>query len=293
MSVSELVILISDRLKKIHEDPVSRQQDAWWILQAITKKNEAQLLAEKDVTLTATEQAQLEDWLKKHVDDSMPLQYLLGTVPFGDLEMLVEPPTLIPRPETEEWCLDLIGQLKKISDQRLTILDIGSGTGCIALTLAKHLPLATVYAVDISEKALALSKKNAQHNRIKNITFLKSDIFSQLEPTLKFDLIVSNPPYISQTEWETLEPSVTKWEDPRALMDGPDGLNIIRNIIEHAPRRLKLNSAMSEHAIPQLMIEIGYQQGPAVLELLTKAGFRKCFIKKDLEGKDRVACAEL
>ncbi len=293
MSISELINLISNRLKKIHEDPVARQQDAWWILQAITKKNEAQLLAAKEITLTQEEQSQVDDWLKKHVDDAMPLQYLLGTVPFCDLEIVVEPPTLIPRPETEEWCFNLIEQLKKLTDQRITILDIGTGSGCVALALAKNFPKAQIYAVDISEIALTLSKKNAQQNQIKNVTFIKSDIFSQLESQLKFDLIVSNPPYITQEEWLTLEPSVTKWEDQRALIAGQDGLDIIRRIIEQAPRWLQPNNEMSEHRIPQLMIEIGYLQGPATSELLSKAGFRKSYIKKDLEGKDRVACAEL
>jgi release factor glutamine methyltransferase len=293
MVISELIHSITDRLKTIHNNPVECQQDAWWMVQAITKKSEAELLAQRDITLSPDQQKMLDEWLTKHVGQKMPLQYLLGNVPFCGLDILVEPPTLIPRPETEEWCYNLIEQLKTLPNQRLSILDIGCGSGCIAIALAKNFPQALVYAVDISDKALDLSKKNAQLLQAPNITFLKSDVFDQLKPPLKFDLIVSNPPYIAADEWAHLAPSVTQWEDAKALVAGPEGLNIIDKIIQHAPRWLMPNKDMLDHHVSQLMIEIGYRQGDKVRSLLEKAGFKNSHIKKDLEGKDRVACATL
>jgi release factor glutamine methyltransferase len=293
MIISELIHSIAERLKKIHDNPVECQQDAWWMLQAITKKSEAELLAQKDIVLLPEQQKLLDDWLNKHIAQHEPLQYLLGTVPFCGLDILVEPPVLIPRPETEEWCCRLIEQLKTMPNKNLTILDIGSGSGCLAIALAKNFPQAQVYAVDISDKALALSKKNARAQHVTNITFLKSNVFDQLKPPLKFDLIVSNPPYIPAKQWTTLDPSVTQWEDQKALIAGPQGLDIIDIIIQHASGWLKPNKEMQERNIPQLMIEINYDQGQKVQALLTKAGFRDSRIQKDLEGKDRVACASI
>ena len=293
MTVSELIHSISQRLNKTHEHPQECQQEAWWLLQAITKKSEAGLLAQKNIELSAEEQKKLDQWLTQHIDQAMPLQYILGSVPFCDLEIMVETPVLIPRPETEEWCCNLIESLKKLSLQKFSILDIGSGSGAIALALAKNFPNSTVIGVDIADHALSLSKRNAQKNQVKNVTFLKSNLYSGLEKSIKFDLIVSNPPYIATREWKSLSPSVTDWEDKNALLAGPEGLDIITTIIEQAPRWLKPNEEMSQYDIPQLLIEIGYWQGDLVKKLLHDAGLRSIRIQKDLEGKDRVACASL
>lgn len=293
MAVNELIHSISQRLKKIHEDPQECQQEARWLLQAITKKSEAELLAQKNIELSTDEEKMLEQWLTQHIDQAMPLQYILGSVPFCNLEIMVETPVLIPRPETEEWCCNLIERLKKLSPQKFSILDIGSGSGAISLALAKNIPSSTVIGVDIADHALSLSKRNAQKNQVKNVTFIKSNLYAGLEKTTKFDFIVSNPPYIATREWESLAPSVTEWEDKDALLAGPEGLDIISVIIEQAPRWLKPNEEMAQHNIPQLLIEIGYWQGELVTKLLHEAGLRSIHLLKDLEGKERVACASL
>lgn len=269
------------------------EEHAWWIIEAITGKKRSHLIAHHTISLTAEQQATLDRWLHALINEHMPLQYLIGSVPFGNLEILVEPPTLIPRPETEEWCLNLIDQLQKLKNTKLTILDMCTGSGCIALALAQALPQATIYATDISHKALALAKKNAIHNKINGVTFLHSDLFDSLSDLFKFDIIVTNPPYIDQKEWATVPTSVSQWEDTKALIAPGNGLAIIETIIKTAPHYLQENKELKENVIPQLLIEIGHQQGQAVRTLMANYSYESISIKKDLAHKDRLACGRI
>lgn len=289
--VLDIITSIMKRLEKIHTDSVSRQQDAWWVLQALTKKSEAELLALSTVALSPQQTAQLEQWLDAHINEHKPLQYILGNVPFNSLTIKVEPPILIPRPETEEWSYNLGQELAHLKNKRITIADVCSGTGCIALGLAKVSSSFNVYATDISEHAIALGKQNAQLNSVKNATFIHSDLLDNIDMT--FDLIVSNPPYIPDGAWKDLNPSVTQWEDKQALISGKDGLDCIRKLIKQAHSKLVLNKEFKEQHIPQLVIEIDYTQGQHVQQLLSHQGFSSSRIVKDLEGKDRVVYAEL
>jgi len=288
-TVAQIIIAIAQRLAQRHpHDIVARQQDAWWMLEAITHKTEAQLLAHKDFKLSDKEAAELDKWIDMHVNHAAPIQYLIGWVPFDEVKILTRPPVLIPRPETEEWVINLIEQLEKVTTP-LTILDIGAGTGCIAIALAHALPHAQVYAADISQESLKLAAENIRYNQIKNVTLVASDLFAQL-PKMKFDLIVSNPPYIAPSEWQTLAPSVTQWEDKRALLADDEGLAIIGAIAEQAPGWLR---DTVPNNLPQVVIEFGYRQGPAVQKLFSEAGYRAVEIRQDLEGKDRVVYARV
>ncbi|MDP3889005.1 MAG: peptide chain release factor N(5)-glutamine methyltransferase [bacterium] len=289
-AVISLIHTITEQLKNRFGIP---EQHAWWILEEITKKNKAQLLAQETIELTAAQEQKLQIWIDKLVNQNMPLQYLIGSVSFADLEILVEPPVLIPRPETEQWCLNLITQLKKLKKQNLAILDLCTGSGCIALALAKALPSAKIYATDISKQALALAHKNAIHNQINTVTFLHSDLFADISTAFTFDLIVCNPPYVSPSEWQSLEPSVTQWEDKNALVANNEGLAIIKKIISHAPAYLHANNEMKQHDIPQLIIEIGYKQADTVQKLMESHGFSTIQIQKDLAGKDRIVCGRV
>lgn len=292
IAVVDIIRLLEEQLATRYPDKILQNQTAWWMLEAITKQHKAYLLAHKTIDLTVQQQQALNNWIHQQVHQHMPLQYLLGSVPFGDLEILVEPPILIPRPETEEWCMNLIEQLKRIQNTSLTILDLCSGSGCIGLALAQALPASHVYAIDIAQQAIQLGMVNAQHNAIQNITFINSDLFTQA-PNITFDLIVSNPPYIPTEEWQELDLSVTKWEDPHALIADDHGLKIIKQIITQAPRYLKSNTELAQHGIYQLTIEIDPPQAQAVCNLLHDAGFVHTAITKDLEGKERIVSGSL
>jgi len=279
---------IEQQLKTVYKDSTLCRQYAWWILEEITRHEKEQLLAGHIIQLNEQQFKKLNEWLDKLVNKHMPLQYLIETVPFNDIEILLNPPILIPRPETEEWTIKLIKQLKQLENQKISILDIGTGTGCIALALAHELPQATIFAADISEKALKLAHINAIHNGITNAHFIKSNIFSGIPSSLKFDIIVSNPPYISDKEWAQLDMSVTEWEDKSALVAEQEGLSIIESIIKDACCFIKFNEELTEKNIPNLLIEIGYNQGKEVSNLMEKSNITTIAVEKDLEKQDRI-----
>ena len=279
---------IEKKLAEKYNDPTLCLQYSWWILEALTGQKKEQLIARSFTDLTPQQLDQLDEWMESLVNKSKPLQYIMGTAPFMDLKLFLKIPTLIPRPETEEMSADLVDQLEKLKNQKINVLDIGTGTGCIGLLIAKSLPNAQVYATDIADTALELAQINAKENNVENITFIKSDVYNSIPSGLQFDLIVSNPPYISLQEWNDLDDSVTQWEDRGALIAQKEGLAIIERIAQDAPKFLRENKEMERHNIPQLVLEIGYKQGQAVSKLLENAGFDAITIKKDLEGKDRV-----
>lgn len=283
-----LVSEIKKKLLPVYPDPHLRQQYAWWTLQAITGLSQAELISTPDFQLSEEQENKLFHWLDALVNAHMPIQYLIGSVPFNGLEILVKEPVLIPRPETEEWILNLIEQLTKLENQNLHILDLCTGTGCIALALAKALPAASILATDISEQALELAQKNAELNRIENITFIASDLFEDIVLDHRFDLIVCNPPYISPEEWKTLDRSVMAWEDKRALVADDNGLALIKKIIMQAPAYIRPNPELAAHNIPQLMLEIGHTQAPAMSAFMEQAGYDHVHVIQDLEHKNRV-----
>lgn len=277
--IKQIVQDLAQQLMPIYEHQATATDNAWWIIQAITKLSKTELLIKKDISLFPEQKTTLAQWVQKLVHEHMPLQYLLGTVPFLDLQIQVKPPILIPRPETEEWVANLIKNLKEKNQQPRTILDLCTGSGCIALALAHAFPKSSVSAADINPEALTLAQENAQKNQIKKIKFIESDLFEKIPPQ-RFDLIVSNPPYIDEKEWEQLAPEVKLWEDRGALVAPVKGLGLIALIVEQAADFL----APAGH----LSIEIGHKQGPQVNELFKKRGFKEVETVQDLHGKDRV-----
>lgn len=264
---------------------------AWWLLEAVTQKTRLQILTIPQFQLTAQEEELLRTWIMQHTQNDFPLQYLIGSVPFGPLTILVEQPILIPRPETEQWCASLISDLQRCADKPLTILDMCTGSGCIALWLAHAFPESTVYAVDISDQALALAQKNALHNNITNVRFLRSNLFDVFTPERQFDLIVSNPPYISPEAWSGLAPMVKHWEDRGALVAGHQGLEILQELVQKAPYFLKQQGPLTQEGIARLVLEIGYDQGEKVGILCKNRGFGIVKVLTDDAGRDRVVCA--
>ncbi len=292
-SFQELAHTVAHRLNQKYQDQPLAISYAWWMLETITAQPKAALIATSTLTLSHQEEEKLDIWINEQLQHHRPLQYLIGTVPFGECTIAVAPPTLIPRPETEEWCYTLINSFQKLPQRPLRILDIGTGSGCIAIALARALPTATLYAVDISSDALALAAKNAALNKVPHITFLQSNLFDALPADISFDLIVANPPYIAAEEWDMLDKSVQVWEDKGALIAPDNGLAIVKKIIETAPLYITPNHHLKAQNIPQLVIEIGYKQGPTVASLFQAAHFDTIKVEKDLAGNDRIVMGNM
>ncbi|MBR9853552.1 MAG: peptide chain release factor N(5)-glutamine methyltransferase [Algicola sp.] len=223
-----------------------------------------------------------------------PIQYILGTAHFMDLELQVNENVLIPRPETEElvqWILDTERSQSVIStplnDRSLHILDIGTGSGCIAIALAKNLPNAKVYALDVSKVALEVAQKNAQANGV-DITFLHQDILNNergfpSEPI--FDIIVSNPPYVRELEKNQIHKNVKDFEPHTALfVPDEDPMLFYRAIIDFAEKYL------SEKG--KLYFEINQYLGEETKELFRTRSFSEIELRKDMFGNDRMLKAD-
>jgi release factor glutamine methyltransferase len=208
-----------------------------------------------------------------------PLAYILGHQEFWSLDLMVNEDVLIPRPETEllvESILDI-----KLHQANLTIADLGTGSGAIALALAASMPNATVYATDLSEKAIAIAKLNAERLSVKNIHFVVGDWFSAL-PAMQFDVIVSNPPYVGRND-PFLAKNVADYEPHLALFAENDGLKAINDIIHYAPAYLKPGG--------HLFLEHGFQQAERISNIFAEVGYTDMTFKKDLAGLDRVIFA--
>lgn len=209
-----------------------------------------------------------------------PCQYILGQTEFYGLPLMVNEHVLIPRQDTELLIAEALKILNLQDTASKRVLDLCTGSGAIAIAIAAMCPVCKVTAIDISEQALLVAEKNAEMNGVRTISFVRSDLFSELDPDVRFDLIVSNPPYISDCEYEELMPEVKDHEPSLALKAGIDGLDCYRRLIAQAPGYLNPEGV--------LMVEIGYRQADAVTKLFQKAGFTDIRVMKDLAGLDRV-----
>ena len=211
-----------------------------------------------------------------------PIQYILGTAYFYSLPFEVNPSVLIPRPETEELVDRIIADNN--SSIKKNILDIGTGSGCIAITLQKKLETAHVYAVDISAEALNVAKRNAINNQV-NVTFIQTDILQpekvKKDLSCTFDIIVSNPPYIKQEEKKEMDRNVLDFEPHLALfVPDHDPLLFYRHIAELGKEKLNENGL--------LYFEINATCGEITCQMLQEKGYHKIQLIKDLSGKDRI-----
>ena len=286
--LAELIQYAIEQLFPLYTHPEA-ESVVWWMLSAITGKTKLELLFGQE-SLSDEHKIVFRQWLHEHTVNHKPLAYLIGSVPFMSSTIAVEPPLLIPRPETEEWVSGLIHMVQKLSNKKITILDLCSGTGALACALAQAVPEARVVAADISEIAVAVTRKNAAAHGVA-VTCIQSDLFSALSG-MQFDLIVTNPPYISHAVWQGLEPMVKDWEDYHALVAPEEGLYLIRSILEQAPNYLMHNPEMVSLGIPQLYCEIGYDQGVVALQLMQKY-FSRASLLQDYHGNDRVVCGSL
>jgi release factor glutamine methyltransferase len=221
------------------------------------------------------------DSILEQLKKEVPIQYLLGKTNFYGLYFEVNDNVLIPRPETEELVEWIINENKNIDkSKKIKILDIGTGSGCIAITLAKNLPNAEVYAIDVSKKALDTARKNAINNNV-DVTFMFQDILITDELKCKFDVIVSNPPYVRNLEKVEIKKNVLNYEPHLALfVDDNDALLFYRKIAELAKNNLLENG--------QLYFEINQYLGKEMIDLLGKMDFINIDLRKDIYDNDRM-----
>lgn len=265
------------------------QQEAWWLLSALLDMSRSKLLTTRQITLSEAQEEKLVDWINRRTNLKEPVQYLIGNVPFGKIEIATKAPVLIPRPETEEWCQRLIFELEQAS-RPLNILDLCTGSGCIALALAHGLPNATVTGVDISPDAIALAEENKKKLGLKNVNFMLSDLYGAVKGK-RFDLIVSNPPYLEYAEWQALPDTVQRWESRDALVGGPDGLDFYRKIVDGALLHIRQDGSRTMagfRMLPALVMEIGARQSHDVTTLVSTSTFSKTDCWNDCSGKSRV-----
>ena len=230
-------------------------------------------------------ESQLQDYndILKKLEQQIPIQYILGSTSFYGLEFEVNENVLIPRPETEElvsWILS-----NHDSSTHLKILDIGTGSGCIAIALAKNLPNAQVFAIDVSEKALATAKNNADRNEVK-VNFIKQDILNTENLEQSFDIIVSNPPYVRNLEKDEIKQNVLTHEPHLALfVEDQNALIFYDKIANLSQRHLNPNG--------QLYFEINQYLGKEMMQLLEQKGFSAIELRKDIYGNDRMVFGKI
>lgn len=220
----------------------------------------------------------------KRLGNQEPIQYIIGETEFFGMSFMVGKEVLIPRPETEEL-VDWIVKDQASKNTPITILDIGTGSGCIAISLAKNIPAAKVYALDVSEQAIEVAKSNAEKNKVV-ITFIHADILQTNDFFQSFDIIVSNPPYVRMLEKQEMKPNVLNNEPSVALFVSDDNpLIFYERIADLAKRKL------SEKGM--LYFEINQYLGKETKKMIENKGFVSVSIRKDLYANDRMIRASL
>lgn len=256
--------------------------DAEHLLADLLEVSRLQLYLQFDRPLTADELAAFRPYLRRRAARE-PLQYILGHTPFRELDLKTDPRALIPRPETEVLVEKILEWSRGRSELRA--VDVGVGTGCIALSLLKEGPFREVWGVEPEEEALELARLNAEAiPEGKGLRLVLGEGLSALPANARVDVVVSNPPYVREDEEAGLEPEVARHEPRRALFGGPDGLSVIRPLVSEAPGRLVGGGLFA--------LEIGADQGPRVLDAIAATGaFRDAALHRDFAGRQRIVTA--
>jgi release factor glutamine methyltransferase len=258
--------------------PERARRDAELLLMHLLKRSRAWLIAHNDELLADELSVSYTELLERRRKGE-PIQYITGETEFYGLPFLVTPDVLIPRPETEHLVEKVIEMASNFVAPR--IVDVGTGSGAIAVALAHRLPHASITATDISSRALALAEENAKRNGVA-VRFLLGDLLAPVEGE-RFEIIVSNPPYVAMADRDSLDVEVREYEPALALFAGEDGLEIYHRLIPAAFDALTPGGFV--------VLEIGYGQSTAIADLLTSAGFECVEFVPDLQGISRVACA--
>ena len=279
MKIEDLLRIGLEELKNIDEADLKLKM----ILSDLLKEDKSYLVIHKDREISGNIEAEFLKSVER-LKQGEPVQYIIGKTEFYGLEFNVNSNVLIPQPDTEilvEEVIDIYNKNYSNYNENITILDLCTGSGAIAVSLKKNLENIEVFASDISTKALEIAKKNANKNNTE-ITFIESDLFENINT--KFDIIVSNPPYIERDVLKTLSEEV-KHEPVLALDGGEDGLEFYRKIAKDAKSYLKENGILA--------IEIGFDQKDSVIKLLEQEGYKDIYSKKDYSGNDRIVVGKI
>ncbi len=252
------------------------------LLQDILECSRVDLYLRFEEPLTKIQLGKLRDWIQRRKNRE-PIQYITGKAGFHNLILNVTSDVLIPRPESERLVEVLLNTVDK--DEKISILDIGTGSGCLALALSKELPNAKISGMDISEKAIELAKLNAENVKVKNVKFFQIDLFED-KIDGKYDIIISNPPYIHKEEIEALMPEVKEFEPLSALTDSANGLTFYHKISEICPTIVKSGG--------WLFLEVGLGEHPKkAMNIFSNENFINVELIKDYNGDDRVLKAQI
>jgi release factor glutamine methyltransferase len=284
MTLREALARATAQLNASPDLRADASRDATVLLLHALAISRAAMLTDPDRSLTAEQATAYEALLLRRLNNE-PIQYITGEQEFYGLALKVTPAVLIPRPETEHLVEAVLAELNRDgnSSQALRILDVGTGSGAIAIALAHHLPYAQITAVDISREALEVAAGNALRHQLGNsIHFVHSDLLEAFAPAdASFDAIVSNPPYVPTPDREALHPQVRDYEPAVALYGGSAGLDIYRRLVPQARAALKPGGLLA--------LEIGHDQRDSIASLL--AGWIDLHFVDDLQRIPRVALA--
>jgi release factor glutamine methyltransferase len=279
MTLREALTRATSQLDASPELRPSASRDATLLLLHTLGISRAALLADPGRALTPGQHTAYEALILRRLGNE-PVQYITGEQEFYGLTLHVTPAVLIPRPETEHLVETVLSELDPVAP--LHVLDVGTGSGAIAIALAHHLPNAQVTALDLSPEAIEVAHSNAVLNSLDHrIRFLVSDLLSAVSGEPAFDVVVSNPPYIPTADCSTLHPQIRDFEPAAALFAGADGLDIYRRLIPQAHAALKPNGLLA--------LEIGHRQREDVLDLLTD--WNDVRVVNDLQDIPRVVLA--
>jgi len=274
VSISAALTEAAEELRK--HGIIEPRLDASLLLSHVLQRDRAYLIAHNEQELRPDQLAVIRSFVDRRANGE-PLQYLTNHQEFFKLDFEVTPAVLIPRPETEllvEAALDVL-----LPNSKLQFADLGTGSGCVAISILHERVNASATAIDRSDRALDVARRNAERHGVTNrLELVRSDLFTEVLAGGLFDLIVSNPPYVSDAEMKTLQPEV-KWEPVAALAGGPDGLAIIRRLLNEGGAHLKTAG--------YLIFEIGLGQGERIQRLIDKGVWRLVEVRRDLAGIPR------
>lgn len=278
--------ILNQAVERLRSEGIDKPRtNAELLLGAVINKNKVDLYLDKDQVLTSDESERFAHWIEERISHR-PVQYIIGTVEFFGLEFKVDERVLIPRPETETLVEVVIEQLAH--EEKPKIIDLGTGSGAIAISLAATLKSSFIYATDVSKEALEVAKENAIKNKVENqIEFFSGDLFGPLKNENlegQIDCVVSNPPYVSKEELETLPEEIKDYEPIVALQSEKDELFFHKKIIEDSLNFLNKGGFLA--------LETAFGQAGKMADFIRQNGnYHNIKIIKDLSGIDRVAKA--